>query len=75
MLGPVPGKAFQRQVYPTSRRFSRAQLSISSLLQHRTGGYWKDPSQGGTVPKEEGMRLLKISNSTYFQILLAAEPR
>lgn len=74
VLGPVPGKAFQRQVHATSRCFSRAQVSISSLLQHRTGAYWKDPSQGGTVPKEEGMRLLKISSSTYFQIFLAAEP-
>lgn len=78
VLGPVsvkPGAGPpQGQVHPTFRRFSRAQLSISSLLQHRTGGYWKDPSQGGTMPKEEGMRLLKISNSTYFQIFLAAKP-
>lgn len=70
MLRPVPGKACQGQVHPTSK----AQRSISSLLQHRTGGIGRIPLRVVLCQKEEGMRLLKISNSTYFQIFLAARP-
>lgn len=52
----------------------RAQRSISSLSQPRTGGIGRIPLKVVPCQKEEGMRLLKNSNSTYFQIFLAARP-